>query len=54
MNTYTYLIIYSDSYYTIKQQDENDYLMYDGYPIAVIKLTDEMIKDISNLESEVN
>lgn len=53
METYTYLIIYSDDYYTIKKQDENDYLLYDGYPIAVIKLTDEMIKDISNLESQV-
>jgi len=48
---YTYLIIYSDSYYIIKQIDGSDYLMYDGYPIAVIKLTNEMIKDISNLES---
>lgn len=48
----TYLIIYSDSYYIIKQIDDSDYLMYDGYPIAIIKLTDDMINDIKLLESK--
>ena len=50
----TYLLIYDDSFYKIKQTPNDDYLFFDDNPVAIVLLTEEMIDEICRLKEEDN
>lgn len=48
-----YLLYYGEGYYKIKDSVDYEEISWDGEPpIAIIELTNELINDIKDLESQ--